>query len=878
MVKKLFSVFLVVIISLVTLCGLPFTASAESLYIKKIVSVVYDDSGSMKGDKWAYANYAMQTFCGMLNSEDQLFITYMSGYGQSKKIDLSSGKIQTSVDTIKERKDSGGTPYEAVETAYKKLKNVNDSNPNTQYWLVVITDGDFNTGKWKILNKDKKVEELNKNFNKYTNETMPNGTRPQITFLGIGDVSAPNENQNKGIYTYKADSSSGITSAMSNMADRISGRTRLTSSDMRKIDDNTIQISSSIPLINIAVLVQKSSANIVKAVYSDEENISVSRSVKLEYPNYSDLIGRAYLLGDEQNIIGLGTYSITFDQPVELGDVVILFEPALEMKMTISVNGKLIQDESELKNVAEGDTVSVSCNLYEMNTDKQVDLSVLPPNTRFEIAVYENDKEVDRISDKNMVLNDYTLKNVQTKITAAAIIEGFNPIDYTAEFLPSKAIPKTVYSITPNYVNNVKSIKLDNLSANQEMAISFTFFADGEEIKDASVVKSLNPVIDVSPDGNSGDISYSNDGKLIFTPNSAKTPSSNVSSFDVTIRCTIDDGTSTASSYTILLADYLVKAESVAGSIKKTEFFGNKVGTFFSITKDGVKLGKNDIEKGISAVFNDEHSSLVSNISVADDGTITIIPQSTKERKLNFFTWWFNWAYYFGLEGSDVVITLNHPYGSANATIDVIGEGVVYQIFNVYLPLLIEIALLALLIIWIVLVVRKPRFSKGSKLYVGRITYDRVNELHKISDFRVIELEQFNKIKKGNGRLKFKKEADIVYPGGVAVRACNGGLIYCHMDMPWFRSRIELNQDDEVDIRTPSAILKYFNQRGTQRKKLYISEFPLTESVEGDLNKSLAPARATNAKYTVIPNGAKGVCTINDKRVINSGRIILYTN
>ena len=45
---------------------------------RKIVSVVYDDSGSMDGDKWAYANYAMQSFCGMLNSDDQLFITYMS--------------------------------------------------------------------------------------------------------------------------------------------------------------------------------------------------------------------------------------------------------------------------------------------------------------------------------------------------------------------------------------------------------------------------------------------------------------------------------------------------------------------------------------------------------------------------------------------------------------------------------------------------------------------------------------------------------------------------------------------------------------------------------------------------------------------------------
>ena len=42
----------------------PLSVNADSLYIRKVVAVVYDDSGSMKGDnKWPFANYAMQTFC-----------------------------------------------------------------------------------------------------------------------------------------------------------------------------------------------------------------------------------------------------------------------------------------------------------------------------------------------------------------------------------------------------------------------------------------------------------------------------------------------------------------------------------------------------------------------------------------------------------------------------------------------------------------------------------------------------------------------------------------------------------------------------------------------------------------------------------------------
>ena len=34
---------------------------------KKIISVVYDDSSSMYGDRWVYANYATQALIALLN-------------------------------------------------------------------------------------------------------------------------------------------------------------------------------------------------------------------------------------------------------------------------------------------------------------------------------------------------------------------------------------------------------------------------------------------------------------------------------------------------------------------------------------------------------------------------------------------------------------------------------------------------------------------------------------------------------------------------------------------------------------------------------------------------------------------------------------------
>ena len=256
--------YIALLLALFTVAGIVLVsapeASAESLYIRKIVSVVYDDSGSMEGEKHAYANYAMQAFCGMLNSEDQLYITRMSD-SVSRKIDLSASGIQNSVDAIHDYKAKGGTPFGAVEVAFNKLKSVKDDNPNTQYWLVVITDGDFKSG-----TDGTGKSFLNGKMQEYVQTPMPNGSYPQVNFLAIGDsVISPDKNEKQGIYTYAANTAEEITREMAALADRISGRTRLQSNHITQLDSRTIQVSSSIPLLNIAVLVQASNAKISKS-------------------------------------------------------------------------------------------------------------------------------------------------------------------------------------------------------------------------------------------------------------------------------------------------------------------------------------------------------------------------------------------------------------------------------------------------------------------------------------------------------------------------------------------------------------------------------------------------------------------------------------
>lgn len=784
--KRIMSLLLAVLMLFPVVAGVILPVSAESMYIRKIVSVVYDDSGSMMGDKWAYANYAMQTFCGMLNSEDQLFVTYMSHTQWSNsydpvKMDLSAGGIQGSVDAIRGHNDSGSTPYKAVQIAYDKLKSVQDSNPNTQYWLVVITDGAFDECGGMSEGAAKRF--LNQEFQQYTSGVMPNGTNPQVTFMGIGGVLAPDQNEKKGIYTFNAKNAGDIVDTMAEMADRISGRTRLTKSDIKQVDGKTVEISSAIPLLNIAVLVQGTKAKITGANHGNEVQIPVTRNVALHYPGYSNLVGGAFLLGDSQKVIGSGTYQITFDRDVDLDDLVILYEPALEMRMTITVNGKEITDYNELDQVMEGDTVSVSCKIYEMGTDNEISPDLLPPGTKFEVSVSEDGTVVDKSTGEEMQLKDYILKQKDTQIKASVIIEGFNPIDFVAKFTPQKYVPKVVYTIVPSFEGGVKSVKLDQIASNKDLAISFTVLADGVPMTDSNAVKALNPVITVAPHGNSGVTTYTNDGKIVFTPNAASMPAAGVESFDVDVTCTIDDGTSAKETYTVLVSDYQVFAVDATRPVIKTEFFGNRTGVSFYITKDGVKLDKAAVEQQISILLNEPHSELDTEVTVAADGTVTVIPYSDKDCKLTFGYWFVHWwDYLFKIPSEDVVVTLSHAYGTADATIDVVRQPFFwYELLNVVIPLGLELGLLIFLFRWAYCIWRKPKFW-DTCIYVGDVMYggEENNRYHLITALKKVELSQFNALRYRWTPTMKTMEIPIDDAGKIVMSAGSSGVIHCH--------------------------------------------------------------------------------------------------
>ena len=94
MIKKLSCLLLALMLVLSIGVANAGAVETQGKTIKKVVSIVYDDSGSMKkkNEDWAYASYSLQNFMGLLNYQDELSVVKMSKPTQAISFDLSTNE------------------------------------------------------------------------------------------------------------------------------------------------------------------------------------------------------------------------------------------------------------------------------------------------------------------------------------------------------------------------------------------------------------------------------------------------------------------------------------------------------------------------------------------------------------------------------------------------------------------------------------------------------------------------------------------------------------------------------------------------------------------------------------------------------------------
>lgn len=315
--KRYMSVFLMLIIIFSTIFANVYSSSVFNRQ-KKSIYLVMDDSPSMNGGPMSDANYSLQTLIAMTDKSDEVKLYFLNndsrGIGDiqmNKKSNELISNIRTKYPNTK-----GSTPYAEVDTAQNELTAAAYEGDDTEYWLVVFTDGGFNNG----------VDGVGK-LKSFSQKLLKNGTYPNVLFLTT-NVSK-NTDSKEGSFHLIGDNS--VINVMNKAAREISGR--IEANNVSYSPDNS-QVTFNLPYSakNIIVFTQNKKVNITD--FKAESTLDTSENYTVTYPTKGNLTDSTvcFINGDGESAIKSGDVTLTFDGSLKPEDTVILFEPAVSIE------------------------------------------------------------------------------------------------------------------------------------------------------------------------------------------------------------------------------------------------------------------------------------------------------------------------------------------------------------------------------------------------------------------------------------------------------------------------------------------------------------------------------------------------------------------
>lgn len=495
---KRFSLFLLTLLMLATLLCAPLTASAQdsTVYVRKHVSILYDNSGSMieHGSlKWSYASYAVQMFTGLLNDTDTLSVTFMYG-SPLANLDLK-GVRQNAVSAVLERtaQVNGNTPIEQIGAALKILekeglkpgRGTNDASE--QYWLVLTTDGVFTEGGMN-LSSDRVSKEI-----AGVMETYPD---LHLVYFGIGtendttsakavdfrkgsglNADILNElHSHPGFTAVYAENQGQIVETMRILSNQISGRYTVPNDYELNGSELRLYLSAEgSPIRNIAVMLQESDAVLLSAKAQDGTALTIDRQAEIRYPNnpsYANVSSgtkggyTALITGPGGSKVPSGTITLTFSEPVSSGSIALMYEPAIYIRLLIERKNDSGQWEElpSYADLVEGDEIRASYVICEDGTGRELDTAKLFGKTEAQLRyngrlLASNETVKVELGDSSidvhvsMMDGGYQISTTRSIHVGAPKVEDFTirssgPIELRRSDVPNNTAQGVEFSIT----------------------------------------------------------------------------------------------------------------------------------------------------------------------------------------------------------------------------------------------------------------------------------------------------------------------------------------------------------------------------------------------------------------------------------------------
>lgn len=450
---------------------------------RKIVTVVFDDSFSMANEnRYSNANYAIQAFIALLNEQDELHLVYMSDAARqlsaapgnfdpsviAKDIDLTNP--QSGADQVRTNPWQGaGTPFGSVQIGYNELVSHEDTDPSTQYYLIVLSDGGFMDDATNQITID--TGTVQGQFESFYGTLMPNQTHMNTYYLAIGaEAVALTDRPDLNFHAQTASDGQSMIHAIGALADTISGRYRLDASEI-SVYDTLVSFTSALPLKSVSFLSQGREAAVSSVIGPNGENYEIRRNVTLAPDGYNadpSLFGNAIVTDAGGANMPAGTYQVQFTAGVDPASLNVMIEPAVECRLAVQYNGETVSAE-KLAEIPEGETVTITAQAVESGTDTVIDSSFLEEGTA-NTLVYEVDGNEAARSDTGKLT--ITLQLGEGRISGQIQMPGFLPKTADERFTTKS---KVVYRVESDAAD--VSVRQNELDSCEE--IRFYLTADG---------------------------------------------------------------------------------------------------------------------------------------------------------------------------------------------------------------------------------------------------------------------------------------------------------------------------------------------------------------------------------------------------------------
>lgn len=428
MIKKIICIVLSICLMLPLFSTVIFADSSDKS-IKKIISIAYDDSGSMiwpnNNRKWAYASYSIQNLVGLIDKNDEISITKMSEPMVSEGVDLTDNTTRQRKITSMEgwKPDiNGHTPFEAVITATDWLKSKKEQyrdSRSVEYWLIVITDGEFETAYPQDM--PGYLSEI-KNY-------MGNSKYESI-FVAIGDKVPPNVTNDWGTLTgnhvIKASNSETIVSAMSDVSGLILGQggKEANITINQTSDRKSISFKSDFPLRKFIIFEQNQQVNI-KSITSNGKSIDVTSSFSMKEPENNSTFSKT-IHCQSNDFIPAGEVTVTFESEINSSptNLKIFTDSAVNVElMVLDKSGK----EIDLTNstLVEGDYVEFAAVVTSCIDNKPINLNNWANQLSADLIINEQSIQMEYNTMDNTFYGGYNIKSGSNIAYSVVTLPGY---------------------------------------------------------------------------------------------------------------------------------------------------------------------------------------------------------------------------------------------------------------------------------------------------------------------------------------------------------------------------------------------------------------------------------------------------------------------